>query len=257
MSAPFVAPLALITGGQQGIGLGIARALAANGFRLAIASRSAPEDASVREALADLGAEARYYRHDLADLAAIPALIDQIEGAQGPVDALIQNAGVASKVRGDMLDITPENFDWILGINLRGAFFLAQAVARRMLTRASPHYRSITFVTSVSAQMASIERADYCISKAGAAMAAQALALRLAPLGIGVFELRPGIIETGMTAGVKDKYTARIEGGLVPAARWGQPGDIGAAVVPLVTGQLAFATGAVIPVDGGLSIERL
>ncbi|MGL5363671.1 MAG: SDR family NAD(P)-dependent oxidoreductase, partial [Bosea sp. (in: a-proteobacteria)] len=173
------APLALITGGQQGIGLGIARALAARGFRLAIASRSAPEDASVREALDALGPEARYYRHDLADLAAIPALLDRIEADLGPVDALIQNAGVASKLRGDMLEITPENFDWIMGINLRGAFFLAQAVALRMLARHSPHYRSITFVTSVSARMASVERADYCISKAGAAMAAQALALRL------------------------------------------------------------------------------
>ncbi|MGL4237050.1 3-ketoacyl-ACP reductase [Tabrizicola sp.] len=251
------APFALVTGGQQGIGLGIAQALAKEGFRLAIASRSAPEDDGVRAALAALGPDACCYRHDLSDLAAIPALLHRIEADQGPIDALIQNAGVAAKVRGDMLEITPENFDWIMGINLRGAFFLAQAVAKRMLATASPHYRSITFVTSVSAQMASPERADYCISKAAAAMAAQTLALRLAPYGIGVFELRPGIIETGMTAGVKDKYTARIEGGLVPAGRWGQPSDIGQAVIPLVTGQMAFATGAVIPVDGGLSIERL
>jgi NAD(P)-dependent dehydrogenase (short-subunit alcohol dehydrogenase family) len=250
-------PLALVTGGQQGIGLGIAQAMAAQGFRLAIASRSAPEDASVRDALSSLGPDARYYRHDLSDIAAIPALLDKIEAAQGPLDALIQNAGVGAKVRGDMLEITPENFDWIVGINLKGAFFLAQQVAKRMLATASPHYRSITFVTSVSAKMASPERADYCISKAGAAMAAQTLALRLAPHGIGVFELRPGIIETGMTAGVKDKYTARIEGGLVPMGRWGQPSDIGQVVIPLVTGQMAFATGAVIPVDGGLSIERL
>jgi NAD(P)-dependent dehydrogenase (short-subunit alcohol dehydrogenase family) len=250
-------PLALITGGQQGIGLGIAEALAKQGFRLAIASRSAPTDASVTQALETLGPEARYYQHDLSNTAAIPALLDAIEAHQGPVDALIQNAGVAAKVRGDMLDITPENFDWIMGINLRGAFFLAQQVARRMLATMSEHYRSITFVTSVSAQMASPERADYCISKAAAAMAAQTLALRLAPHDIGVFELRPGIIETGMTAGVKDKYDARIAGGLVPAGRWGQPSDIGQAVIPLVTGQLAFATGAVLPVDGGLSIERL
>lgn len=250
-------PLALITGGQQGIGLGIAQALHAQGFRLAIASRSAPEDASVQEALRTLGPDARYYRHDLVDLAAIPALLDTIEAQQGPLDALIQNAGVAARVRGDMLDLAPENFDWIMGINLKGAFFLAQQVAKRMLASQSPHYRSITFVTSVSAQMASPERADYCISKAGAAMAAQTLALRLAPHNIGVFELRPGIVETGMTAGVKDKYDARIAGGLVPAGRWGQPSDIGQAVIPLVTGQLAFATGAVIPVDGGLSIERL
>jgi NAD(P)-dependent dehydrogenase (short-subunit alcohol dehydrogenase family) len=250
-------PLALVTGGQQGIGLGIAQALVSYGFRLAIASRSGPEDDSVRDALARLGPDARYYRHDLADLAAILPLLNRIEAEQGPLDALIQNAGVAAKVRGDMLEITPGNFDWIMGINLRGAFFLAQEVAKRMLATDSPHYRSITFVTSVSAQMASPERADYCISKAAAGMAAQTLALRLAPHGIGVFELRPGIIETGMTAGVKDKYTARIEGGLVPAGRWGQPSDIGQAVIPLVTGQLAFATGAVIPVDGGLSIERL
>jgi NAD(P)-dependent dehydrogenase (short-subunit alcohol dehydrogenase family) len=250
-------PLALITGGQQGIGLGIAEALARQGFRLAIASRSAPTDVSVQAALHTLGPEARYYQHDLSNLAAIPGLLDAIEASQGPLDALIQNAGVAAKVRGDMLDITTDNFDSIMGINLRGAFFLAQTVAKRMLSTSSEHYRSITFVTSVSAQMASPERADYCISKAAAAMAAQSLALRLAPHGIGVFELRPGIIETGMTAGVKDKYTARIEGGLVPVGRWGQPSDIGQALIPLVTGQMAFATGAVIPVDGGLSIERL
>lgn len=248
-------PLALITGGQQGIGLGIARALHAQSFRLAIVSL--PPEAEAAEALAELGPDTRYYQHDLADLAAIPALLDGVETAQGPVTSLILNAGVAAKVRGDMLDLTPENLDWILGINLKGSLFLAQKVAKRMLASQSPHYRSITFVTSVSARMASTERADYCISKAAASMAAQTLALRLAPHGIGVFELRPGIIATGMTAAVKDKYDARIAEGLVPAGRWGQPADIGQAVVPLVTGQLAFATGAVIPVDGGLSIERL
>ncbi len=250
-------PLALITGGQQGIGLGIAQALAAQGFRLAIASLPPADDPTVREAMAILGPDARYFQHDLADLAAIPALIEAIEATQGPIDALIQNAGVGARVRGDMLDLTPENLDWIMGINLTGAFFLAQQVAKHMLVTQSPHYRSITFLTSVSARMASPERADYCISKAAASMAAQTLALRLAPHDIGVFELRPGIIETGMTAGVKDKYDTRIAEGLVPAGRWGQPADVGQAVIPLVTGQMAFATGAVIPVDGGLSIERL
>jgi NAD(P)-dependent dehydrogenase (short-subunit alcohol dehydrogenase family) len=144
-----------------------------------------------------------------------------------------------------------------MGINLRGAFFLAQAVATVMVAEPSGPYRSITFITSVSASMASPERAEYCISKAAAAMAAKTFALRLAPHGIGVFELRPGIIETGMTAGVRETYTTRIERGLVPAGRWGQPEDIGRVVLPLVTGQMAFASGAVIPVDGGLSIERL
>lgn len=250
------APVALVTGGQQGIGLSIAKALAAQGFRVAIASLPDPDDATVRAALADLP-QARYFQHDLSDLAGIPHLLDRIEAGLGPVDALVQNAGVAARARGDMLAITPENLDWILRVNLTGAFFLAQEVARRMLATPAPQYRSITFVTSVSARMASPDRADYCISKAAASMAAQALALRLAPHGIGVFELRPGIIETAMTGPVKDKYDARIADGLVPMGRWGQPADIGKVVVPLVTGQMAFATGAVIPVDGGLSIERL
>lgn len=250
-------PLALVTGGQQGIGLGIARALSDAGFRIAIASLPAPDSPQVLAALEMLGPSARYFHHDLAEVEAAPGLIDRIEAAMGPISTLVQNAGVAARLRGDMLEITPGNFDLVTGINLRGAFFLAQAVARRMLTQGEDHYRSIIFITSVSARMASVERADYCISKAGAAMAAQALALRLAPDNIGVFELRPGIIDTEMTAGVKDKYTARIEAGLVPAARWGQPADIGSVVVPIATGQMAFATGAVIPVDGGLSVQRL
>jgi NAD(P)-dependent dehydrogenase (short-subunit alcohol dehydrogenase family) len=249
--------LALVTGGQQGIGLGVARALADAGFRIALASLPAADSPEVLAALDRLGPSARYFRYDLAQVAEAPALIDRIEAEMGPISTLVQNAGVGAKVRGDMLAITPENFDVVTGINLRGAFFLAQAVAKRMIGRAGGPYRSITFVTSVSAQMASIERADYCISKAGASMAAQALALRLAPEGIGVFELRPGIIESAMTAGVKDSYTARIAEGLVPALRWGQPADIGAVVVPIAKGQMAFATGAVIPVDGGLSIQRL
>ncbi|TNC74725.1 3-ketoacyl-ACP reductase [Rubellimicrobium roseum] len=248
---------ALITGGQQGIGLGIAGALADAGFRVVLASRSDPDAPAVRQALERLGPNASYYRHDLSEVEAIPALLDAVESEAGPVTALVQNAGVPARVRGDMLEITPENFDFVLDVNLRGAFFLAQAVARRMIARPAGPYRSITFVTSVSATLVSIERAEYCISKSGAAMMAKLFAVRLAPHSIGVFELRPGIIETGMTAGVKDKYTARIEGGLVPAGRWGQPSEIGEVVVPLAQGRFAFATGAAIPVDGGLSIPRL
>lgn len=250
-------PVALITGGQQGIGLGIAEALADAGFAVALASRSQAEDASVVSALGKLGPDARYYRHDVSDIGNVTHLLDAIEADLGPVDCLVSNAGVPARVRGDMLEITAENFDFVLDVNLRGAFFLAQEAGRRMAARETDTYRSIVFVTSVSAEMVSIERAEYCISKAGAAMMAELFAVRLAPLSIGVFELRPGIIETGMTAGVKDKYTARIEGGLVPAGRWGKPADIGSVVVPLATGQMAFANGAVIPVDGGLSISRL
>ena len=247
--------LALVTGGQQGIGLGIAEALRDAGYRLAIAAEQPAE--AVKDAMATLGPEARYYRHDLARIEAIPALLDAVESDLGPVTTLIANAGVPARQRGDMLDMAPENFDWTMGINLRGNFFLAQAVARRMLAQGGPDYRSMVFVTSVSAEMVSPERAEYCISKAGASMMVKLFAARLASAGIGVFELRPGIVATPMTAGVSAKYDALIEGGLVPAGRWGQPLDIGRAVLPLVRGEMAFSTGSVIAVDGGLSIPRL
>ena len=246
-------PVALVTGGQQGIGFGITRALRDAGFRLAIAAEQPEETA--REAVAQLGA--RYYRHDLARVGGVPALLDAVEGDLGPVSTLICNAGVPARIRGDMLDLAPENFDWTMGINLRGNFFLMQQVARRMIARPSGPYRSICVVTSVSAGMVSPERAEYCISKAGASMMVSLLAARLAGEGIGVFELRPGIIRTPMTAGVAGKYDALIAGGLVPAGRWGEPEDIGRAVLPLVRGEMAFSTGSVIAVDGGLSIPRL
>lgn len=243
---------ALVTGGQQGIGLAIAQALDAAGFSVVIASLPPPDDPVVVAALQGLR-DAQYLQHDVADIAAIPALLDAI----GPLTTLVANAGVPAKIRGDLLDLAPESWDHVMGINLRGTFFLAQQVAKRMLTEDSAEYRSITFVTSVSADLASPERGEYCVSKAGAAMAAKLFALRLAPNGIGVFDLRPGIIATPMTDTVRDRYTARIEGGLVPSKRWGEPADIARTIVPLATGAFAFATGAVIPVDGGLSIARL
>ena len=181
-------PVALVTGGQQGIGLGIASTLVGAGFAVAIASRSDPATDAVREALGALGPDARYFRHDLQEVAGVPALLDRIEAEMGPVVSLVSNAGVPAKVRGDMLDLAQDSFDFVLGVNLRGTFFLAQEMARRMLKLAPEPYRSIVFVTSVSAAMASIERAEYCISKAGAAMMAELYAVRLAPHGIGVFE---------------------------------------------------------------------
>lgn len=247
---------ALITGGQRGIGLAIAQALHGAGFRVAIASEASAENAEVAEALTTLPG-ARYYAHDLLEVDHAPALLDAVEADLGPVTTLISNAGVPARVRGDMLEVTPENFDFTLGINLLGGFFLAQEVARRMLGRDRDACHALVFVTSVSASMASPERAEYCMSKAGAAMMAQLFALRLAEAGIGVFDIRPGIIDTPMTAGVRDAYSARIADGLVPAKRWGMPQDIAQTVLPLVTGQMSFATGAVIPVDGGLSIKRL
>ena len=169
----------------------------------------------------------------------------------------MNNAGVPAVLRGDMLDIQPDNFDHVLDINVRGGFFLSQEVARRMLSRSASHYQSMIFITSVSAEMVSVERAEYCISKAAASMMTRLFSTRLAEADIGVFELRPGIIETDMTAGVKDKYDSLMSSGLVPQRRWGQPADIAQVSVALATGQLGFSTGAVIPVDGGLSISQL
>jgi NAD(P)-dependent dehydrogenase (short-subunit alcohol dehydrogenase family) len=241
---------ALITGGQQGIGFGIAQALHTAGFDLILTSEQ-PET-SAADALAALPG-ARYIQNDLADIAGATALLDQA----GPITTLVSNAGVPAMQRGDLLDMTPDSFDRCMAINLRGAFFLAQNAARRMLALPPDPYRSLIFITSVSAELVSADRAEYCISKAGAAMMAQSFATRLAPDGIGVFDLRPGIIETPMTAPVQDKYDQRIADGLVPAGRWGTPQDIGRITVPLATGAFDFATGAVIPAGGGLSIPRL
>ncbi len=243
---------ALITGGQQGIGLGIAKALHGAGWEVALAAEVAPEADAVQAALAAMPG-ATYHRHDLADIASVGALMDEV----GPVTTLVSNSGVPAMVRGDLLDMNADSFDRCMDVNLRGAFFLAQECARRMFTLPQDPYRAICFITSVSATMVSPDRAEYCISKAGAAMMAQAFAARLAPENIGVFDIRPGIIATPMTAPVADRYDARIAEGLVPARRWGTPADIAKTILPLARGDFAFATGAVVPVDGGLSIHRL
>jgi len=254
-SARFVA---LVTGGRRGIGRAAALALADAGFDVAVTDLGAAATATgILDELRAHGARALYVASDVGELAGHEAALDAVEAGLGPIDCLVSNAGIGSPRRGDLLDLTPGSFAQVLGVNLAGAFFLTQAVARRMLAAPSAHPRSIVFVSSVSAELASIERGDYCISKAGLAMAARLFALRLASHGIGVFEVRPGIIRTDMTAGVADRYDRAIEGGLVPMRRWGEGADVAAVIAALATGRLAFATGSVVTADGGLSIPRL
>jgi 3-oxoacyl-[acyl-carrier protein] reductase len=251
-------PIAIVTGGRRGIGLGSARALAASGFDIAITGIG--DAAGVDPVIADLealGARAIFLRADLADLTSHQATVDAVVGEFGRIDCLVNNAGIASVVRGDFLDLRPENFDTIVNVNLRGTVFFTQAVVRAMLATNAVHPRSIINITSVSAAMSSPERLDYCMSKAGLAAFSQGLALRLAETGIAVFEVRPGIVRSDMTAAVSGKYDALIAGGLVPMRRWGEPEDIGNIVAGLASGKFGFATGSVIEADGGLSIGRL
>ena len=250
-------PAAIVTGGARGIGLACAEALADAGFDILVADLADKPAEGLAANIAARGAKFAYHRCDIADLAGHAALADATMAAFGRIDCLINNAGVGAVVRGDLLELTPENFDRALAINLRGTVFLSQAVAKAMLAAPGDHPRSIVTITSVSAEMASPERADYCISKAGLSMWVKNLALRLAAENIGVFEVRPGIIRTDMTSGVSAKYDALIDGGLVPAKRWGEAADIGAVVAALAGGRLGFSTGSIINVDGALSVPRL
>ncbi|MCO6046425.1 3-ketoacyl-ACP reductase [Aeoliella sp. ICT_H6.2] len=253
--------VALVTGGSRGIGLGVASALASAGFDLVINGRREASD--VAEALASLeslGAATLYCQADISNLEDHANMLSQICDRFGRLDVLVNNAGVAPDVRADLLDATPESFDRLIRINLRGPYFLTQAAAKWMIEQRqvdSDFAAAIINVSSVSATEASVNRGDYCISKAGVAMATQLWAARLGEFDIPVFEVRPGIIRTDMTAGVTDKYDKMLAEGLTVEPRWGVPDDIGRAVTVLATGQLTYATGAVLPIDGGMTVRRL
>jgi NAD(P)-dependent dehydrogenase (short-subunit alcohol dehydrogenase family) len=243
--------VALVTGAARGIGFATARALARDGFDVAVADIDL---AVAQQAAATIGAMA--VACDIADLESHSGALASVIARFGRIDCLVNNAGIGAPVRGDLLDLVPDNFDRVMGVNLRGTVFLTQAVARWMVVNPAATPRSIVTVTSVSAALASPERLDYCISKAGLAMFVQGLALRLAPHGIGVFDVRPGIIRTDMTAGVAARYDTLIDGGLVPSRRWGTPEDVADIIATLAAGH-AYATGSVVHVDGGLSVPRL
>ena len=260
ITSPASRPVALVTGGRRGIGAAIAVELATTGCDVAYTDlQPAEADDPVSAGIEAAGGRALYVESDLADLESHEPLIEAVTGWGGGLDVLVNNAGVVWPQRGDMLATTPEAFDRVIGVNLRGTFFLSQCVAKWMVAhpRDDGFRRSIVSIGSVSAEMATPERSEYCISKAGLAMMTKLLALRLADEGISVFEIRPGIIRTDMTASVKDKYDRAIADGLSPIRRWGKPADVARAAAALVRGDLAFATGSVVHVDGGLSIQRL
>jgi NAD(P)-dependent dehydrogenase (short-subunit alcohol dehydrogenase family) len=253
--------VALVTGGSRGIGLGIAEALADSGFDLAINGvRDMAQVADVVSALGRRGAEVDYCRGDVSQASDRQAIVDAVRSRFGRLDVLVNNAGVAPSVRADILDVTEESFDRVLGINLKGPYFLTQLVARWMIEqRQSDAAFSgvIVNISSVSATEASINRGDYCISKAGMAMSTQLWAHRLAEYGVAVYEVRPGVIRTDMSAPVAEKYDRMIAGGLTVENRWGMPEDVGRAVAMLARGELTYATGNVLNIDGGLTLRRL
>jgi NAD(P)-dependent dehydrogenase (short-subunit alcohol dehydrogenase family) len=253
--------VAVVTGGTRGIGLGIAKALAAEGWQLALCGVRSEDDAGVRAAVNGFaGVPPRYFQADVSQAGDRRRLVDRLTAAFPRVNALVNNAGRAPRVRADLLEAGEESFDELIRTNLQGPYFLTQALARGMVAakQADPAFRgAIVFITSVSAALASTNRGDYCVSKAGLSMTARLYALRLAPEGIPVYEVRPGIIDTDMTAGVREIYDKRIADGLVPERRWGTPADVGRVVASLLRGDAPYATGSIVDVDGGLSIGRL
>ena len=260
------AAAALVTGAGQGIGRGIVLALAGEGVDVAgIDIVFDPRNRKkglfeVKEKVEALGRRFLPIEGDIARLEDHDRMLDAAFGEFGGIDILVNNAGIAPAKRVDILETAPESYDRLLSVNARGPFFLTQNAARRMSARqdARPGLApSIIFITSISAIVSSTSRAEYCVSKAALSMTAALFADALAAKGINVYEIRPGLIATEMTAGVKDKYDRLIAGGLVPQGRWGLPVDVGRTVAALARGDLAYATGAVIEASGGMNIRRL
>ena len=253
--------VALITGGSRGIGYGIAEHLARAGFDLVI-NGVRPEEAA-REALNKLralGAEVIYCPGDVALREARTEMLNTVRDHFGRLNVLVNNAGVAPTERRDILEATEESFQHVLMTNLQGAYFLTQAAANWMIQQraeGSDFTGCIVNVSSISATVASVNRGEYCIAKAGLSMATQLFAARLGDYDIPVYEVRPGIIRTDMTAGVTDKYDKLIDDGLCVQKRWGYPDDVGRAVAALARGDFPYSTGQVILVDGGLTLPRL
>lgn len=253
--------VALVTGGSRGIGLGIAKCLAKEGFDLAInGMRQEAETSETLDALKALGADVVYCRGDVGNAKERQGIMDKINSHFGRLNVLVNNAGVAPKERKDILDATEESFDYVLKTNLNSTYFLSQLAANWMVAQKKENAdfkASIINISSISATIASVNRGEYCVAKAGMSMATQLFAVRLGEYDIPVYEVRPGVIATDMTSGVTEKYDKLIGEGLCVQARWGLPEDVGLAVGSLAKGDFPYSTGQVIMVDGGLSIPRL
>jgi len=255
-------PVAVITGASRGIGRAVAIALANEGFDIAAIARSVDS-----EGMEILGLEVEKHGGqffpvglDICCTKCQKEVVSNILDRYGRIDFLVNNAGVAPLHRNDLLEMTEESYDRVMNINLRGPVFFAQKVAREMIwmkTQISPYKPVIIFITSVSAVLTSVNRTEYCVSKAGLSMAANVFADRLSKDGILVCEVRPGIIQTDMTIKIKDKYNKMIDDGFVPQKRWGMPDDIGKAVASIARGDWNFSTGMVFEISGGLNIHKL
>ena len=253
--------VALITGGSRGIGLGIAHALVKEGYRVAI--NGVRPIQQVVETLNDLkadGGEVVYCQGDIANPDERKKIVEEIKNQWGDLHVLVNNAGIAPKERKDILEADEKSYDRVMNVNLKGPYFLTQQVANWMIKQKIKNPKNpftIINISSVSATTASVNRGDYCISKAGISMATKLWAARLGEFDIPVYEVQPGVIRTDMTAGVIEKYDKLIAEGLTIQKRWGNPEDLGKTVVALASGMIPYATGQVIKTDGGMTIQTL
>jgi 3-oxoacyl-[acyl-carrier protein] reductase len=253
--------VALITGGARGIGLGIARSLANDGFTLALNGvRPADQVADVLDEFRTAGVRVIYCRGDIGEAADRQGIVEQVQRELGRIDVLVNNAGITSPGRRDLLEADEESFDRVVAVNLKGPYFLTQLVARRMVEQHAAGLDAqpcVINVSSISAEFVSTNRGDYCLTKAATGMATQLWAVRLAEFGIRVYEVQPGVIRSDMTSGVTEKYDRLIADGLTLERRWGEPEDVGRSVAALVRGDIPYATGQVLYIDGGMRIRQL
>ena len=248
--------IAVVTGGTRGIGLGVAKELYKDGFSVACLGRTRNEQVDELIELSD--GQVKFIETDISNLDQIRTSVEEVVSVFGRIDVLVNGAGVAPKERNDILSTTPESFDFVVDTNLKGTYFMTQAVANVMIGQNNESFPpKIINISSMSAYTSSTNRGEYCISKAGISMITTLFADRLAEYGIFVYEIRPGVIKTDMTTTVTEKYDSLIADGVFPINRWGTPEDIAGAVSVLVSPKMSYSTGDILNLDGGFHIRRM